>query len=130
MKYYILTNEIVQQYQGFQKENYAINFTQTNKGIWVINENCGEDIFTEIDWEKLKKIDLEITDFQPTYEDRPLIEGYRLVSVLDTYTEINPILITIFKNSQYYEFKRPYKNGTWTDATITTYITQYAQDNP
>ena len=129
MNYYILTTEIVEKYQGFQKENFAINFTQTNKGLWVINENCGEEIFTEIEWSKLEKIELDFADFQPTYEDRPLIEGYRLVSVLDTYIGENPIKITIFKDEKVVEFERPYIKGTWTDANINSYIKDYAKNN-
>lgn len=65
MEFYIIPTEIKEEYQGFQKQNFAINFTKTNQGVWVINTNCGEEIFTEINWTELEKIDLEIEDFQP-----------------------------------------------------------------
>ena len=85
MQYYILTKTIVDEYQGFQKGNFAINFTQTNTGKWVINVGCGEEIFTEIDWSKLKKTNLEIEDFQPTHDDKILVGIHRIVSATDLF---------------------------------------------
>jgi len=78
MQYYIIPEEIATQYQGFQKGSFAINFTQTNKDIWVINQNCGEEIFTEIDWGSFELIELTIEDFQPDYTP-PTLLGVKLL---------------------------------------------------
>ena len=124
MEFYIITEGIKEQYQGFQKQNFAINFTKTNKGIWVINKNCGEDIFTEIDWNSLDTIELEKKDFIPTYENHPLINQFRVVSVLDLCDETIDInlLDTITLNEQ--TINKPYINGTWTDEDVFYYVNQ------
>lgn len=120
--FYIVPDAIALNFQGFQKDNFAINFTQTNKNIWVINQNCGEDIFTEIDFKSFELIELSIEDFQPTYEDKPLVNGYRLVGVFDNYN--NTIDITLFKDKEILTINRKYKNGSWTDTTVFNYINE------
>lgn len=122
MNYYIIPETIVEEFQGFQKNNFAINFTKTNKNIWVINQNCGEDIFTEINFKAFDLIELSIEDFQPTYEDKPLVNGYRLVNVIDNYN--NTIDITLFKEKELLTINRKYKNGSWTDTTVFNYINE------
>jgi hypothetical protein len=124
MEFYIITEEIKEQYQGFQKQNFVINFTKTNKGIWVINKGCGEDIFTEIDWNSLNIIELEKKDFIPTYETHPLVNGYRIISVLDLYDET--IDINLLNTITLYEqtINKPYINGTWTDDDVAYYVNQ------
>lgn len=121
MRFYIIPTPIAIKYQGFQKENFAINFTETNKGIWVINLNCGEDIFTELDWSSFELIELTPEDFIPTYEDKPLINGYRLLGVFDTYK--NTIDIHLFKDDVFV-INRPYVNDTWTDQYVENYINE------
>ena len=120
--FYIIPEYTALAFQGFQKNNFAINFTQTNKGVWVINENCGEDIFTEIDFKSFELIELELSDFQPTYEDKPLINGFRLINVIDNYN--NTIDINLFKDGEISTINRKYKNGSWTDTTVFNYINE------
>ena len=92
MKYYIIQQEIVTQYQGFQKGNFAINFTQTNTGIWAINLGCGEEIFTEIDWNSFDQTDLEIEDFQPD-TNTPTYSPY--------YVEIHETMLFVFPQDKF-----------------------------
>ena len=127
MQYYIVPKGIVDTYQNFQKGVYAIHFTQTNKGIWVINKNCGEDIFTEIPFSTFEIIELSPKDFEPTYENHPLVEGWRVVNVLDLYN--NTIDITIWKNEVYQTFNKPYIDGTWTDEDVINYVIEWLQEN-
>ena len=76
--FYIIPEYTALAFQGFQKDNFAINFTQTNKGIWVINTNCGEEIFTEIDWSSFEMVKLTMEDFQPDYTP-PQLTGLKLL---------------------------------------------------
>lgn len=92
MKFYIIPTDIVEQYQGFQKQNFAINFTQTNKGVWVINQNCGEPLFTEINWKSFDVIELNQEDFVPD-TNRPKYHPF--------YVEIPETMLFIFPEDKF-----------------------------
>lgn len=121
-KFYIVPEAIALQYQAAQKENLQINFIQTNKNLWVINVNCGEDVFTEIDFKSFEIVELTMADFMPTYEDRPLVNGFRLVSVFDHYN--GTIEINLFKDNEITTILRQYKYNTWTDKLVFEYINE------
>ena len=121
---YIINKAIVDEYQGFQKQNFVITFNETNKGLWVINKGCGEDIFTELDWSSFETIELTNRDFIPTYDNHPLINGFRLISVLDLYDETIDINIFNIVSYETTTINKPYINGTWTDDDVEFYINQ------
>jgi hypothetical protein len=129
MEFYIISEAIKDEYQGFQKQNFVINFSETNQGLWVINKGCGESIFTELDWESFETIELTNRDFIPTYETHPSTNGFRIVSVLDLYNET--IDITIFDIVSYESktINKPYINGTWTDEDVIFYVNQLNATN-
>jgi hypothetical protein len=124
MEFYIISEAIKDEYQGFQKQNFVINFTETNQGLWVINKGCGEDIFTELDWDSFETIELTNRDFIPTYNNHPLINGFRLISVLDLYDETIDINIFNIDSYETTTMNKPYINGTWTDEDVEFYINQ------
>lgn len=121
MQYYILTQKIVDKYQGFQKENFAINFTQTNTGKWVINVGCGEEIFNEIDWTKLKKINLEIEDFQPTHDDKILVGIHRIVSATDLLNGKVEVTLYNTQTKEYPIIEMSYID-TWEDSDLINLV--------
>ena len=124
MEFYIINKAIVDEYQGFQKQNFVITFTETNKGLWVINKGCGEDIFTELDWASFETIELTNRDFIPTYDNHPLINGFRLISVLDLYNETIDINLFNIVSYETTTINKSYINGTWTDEDVEFYINQ------
>lgn len=121
MQYYILTKTIVDKYQGFQKENFAINFTQTNTGKWVINVGCGEEIFNEIDWTKLKKINLGIEDFQPTHDDKILVGIHRIVSAFDLLNGKVEVTLYNTETKEYPIIEMSYID-TWEDSDLVNLV--------
>lgn len=68
--YYVVPTSVVLDWQReirfnnkieFRKTKYNPDSTKSYK--WVINVNCGEENFEEIDWKSFKIIKLDIDDF-------------------------------------------------------------------
>jgi len=62
-KYYIIPQNIVLEYNKYQINEFSISFSQIITGEWVINTDCGEDIFSMINWSILEQRDLYLADF-------------------------------------------------------------------
>ena len=124
MEFYIISEAIKDEYQGFQKQNFVINFTETNQGLWVINKGCGEDVFNELDWASFETIELTNRDFIPTYENHKLVNGFRIVSGLDLFNETIDINLFDIISYETTTINKPYINGTWTDEDVEFYINQ------
>lgn len=62
-KYYIIPQNIVTEYNNYQINGFSISFTKIITGEWVINTDCGEDIFSMINWSILEQRDLNFADF-------------------------------------------------------------------
>lgn len=65
MKYYIIIPiDIVAQWQRVERGNQSLYFTQIKNGDWVINTNCGEELFPEIPWNTYSQKTLTESDFK------------------------------------------------------------------
>ena len=62
-KYYIVPLEIVAKFQRSQIGDFALYFTQILTGEWVINVDCGEDLFNMIEWSTFEQRSLAVKDF-------------------------------------------------------------------
>lgn len=62
-KYYIIPTELAAMLQRTQKGENILYFTQIKTGEFVINVDCGEELFPEIDWASFTQRSLKISDF-------------------------------------------------------------------
>ena len=62
-KYYIVPLEIVAKFQKSQIQDFTLYFTQILTGEWVINVDCGEDLFSMIEWSTFEVRSLTTKDF-------------------------------------------------------------------
>ena len=63
-------------------------------------------------------------DFIPTYDNHPLINGFRLINVLDLYDETIDINLFNIVSYETTTINKPYINGAWTDEDVEFYINQ------
>ena len=61
--YYIVPQNIVSEYNNYKINEFSISFSQIITGEWVINTDCGEHIFSMINWSILEQRDLYLADF-------------------------------------------------------------------
>ena len=68
MRFFIVTAEIVEQWQGKRTGSKGLFFRQDNLGRWVINVEV-ERLWPAINWKDFEQVELTVNDFPTTEND-------------------------------------------------------------